>query len=437
MTPALATGRVVRVNISPGGVPKLPVAEARVGRDGLDGDAHLHDSVHGGPHRAVSLFATEAIERVRADGHSGVGPGSVGENLTTEGIEIALLPVGARLAVGDEVVLEISGPANPCDVIKGAFVAGKSGRISILLHPTDSRMYARVERDGTIRPGDSIRVLPARPNADAAVHQELDLLDSVEREAWLATWHAGAAAGFDVRIIDRGDMAAAASPDLPGTVFNRAFGMRQIPIHRPTMETLFRDAGVPGWLVVGTDDPALGREIERPVGVHVGPIEAVHARAAADGAVGLDGLEIRRVDPDDAADVDRWSELYIAGFAIDGPEADAWRRIDPILVRARGYHHFIAALDGRDVAASAMFVRRRVASIGPSVVLPEARGRGIQRALIADRVRRAADMKATRVHATASIDGPSARNLERFGIRRIWTRGHVRVDPPDETRMRP
>src|SRR5439155_26822989 len=138
----------------------------------------------------ISLFAIEAIERVRADGHSGVGPGSVGENLTTVGIEIALLPVGARLAVGHEVVLEISGPANPCDVIKGAFMGGKSGRVSILLHPSDSRMYARVERDGVVRPGDPIRVLPVRPDTDADVHRELDLLDTVERDAWLAMWRA-------------------------------------------------------------------------------------------------------------------------------------------------------------------------------------------------------------------------------------------------------
>ncbi|MEA2614201.1 MAG: hypothetical protein QOI52_2160, partial [Chloroflexota bacterium] len=64
-------GRVVQVNVSPGGVPKLPVTVARIGRDGLDGDRHDHDHVHGGPHRAVALFALEAIERVRADGHPG------------------------------------------------------------------------------------------------------------------------------------------------------------------------------------------------------------------------------------------------------------------------------------------------------------------------------------------------------------------------------
>ena len=422
-------GRVVQVNISPGGVPKLPVAEARVGRDGLAGDAHRHDAVHGGPHRAICLFGTEAIERVRADGHDGVGPGSVGENLTTEGIELALLPVGARLAVGDEVVLEISGPANPCDVIKHAFVGGKSGRISILLHPTDSRMYARVEREGNVRPGDAIRVLPARLDTNAAVHHELDLLDSVERDAWLAMWRAAAEAGIDVRILDKGDTAIAACPDLPGSVFNRAFGMRQVPIQRPRLEAFFRDAGVRGWLVAGIDDPEFaGREPEWPVGVHRALVEDVLERDRETSASAIAGLAIRRIDPDDVTDVARWADIYIAGFGIEGPVADAWRRFNLRLVRARGYHQFIAALDGRDVAASALFNRRRVAWLGAGTVLPEARGAGIQRALIADRVRLAHTAGSTRVLTTAEINTISAANLEFFGIRRIWTRAHYRVD---------
>lgn len=423
-------GRVLQVNLSPGGVPKLPVAAARVGRDGLEGDAHHHDAVHGGPHRAVCLLATEAIDRVRADGHPGVGPGSVGENLTTEGIELSLLPVGARLAVGHEVVLELSAPANPCDVIKGAFTAGKSGRISILLHPNDSRMYARVEREGVVRPGDPIRVLAALAGSDAATQRELDLLDAVERDAWLAMWRAASASGLDVRVLEKGDMAAAASPELPGSVFNRAFGMRQVPIHRPTMEAHFAAAAAPGWLVVGMEDPtSAGQALEWPVGVHSGPIADVLAAAATE-APSIAGLAIRRVDPDDAAEAARWAELFIAGFGVDDPVASAWRRFNPELVRARGFHQFIGSLDGRDVAASAMFTRRRVAWLGAGTVVAEARGRGIQRALIADRVRRAADAGSTRVLATADLDTPSAANLERLAIHRIWTRGHLRVDPP-------
>ena len=46
-------------------------------------------TVHGGPYRAVCLYAIEAIERLQAEGHP-VEPGSVGDNLTTSGIEWSL-----------------------------------------------------------------------------------------------------------------------------------------------------------------------------------------------------------------------------------------------------------------------------------------------------------------------------------------------------------
>jgi GNAT superfamily N-acetyltransferase len=113
---------------------------------------------------------------------------------------------------------------------------------------------------------------------------------------------------------------------------------------------------------------------------------------------------------------------------VEGAVADAWRRFNPILARARGYHQFIASLDGRDVAASALFTRRRVAWLGGGTVLPEARGHGIQRALIADRIRRAAAGGAHRAMATADVDTVSAANLDALGLRRIWTRGHYRVE---------
>jgi len=423
-------GRVVQVSVSDGGVPKRAVQRALVGRLGLEGDAHHHDAVHGGPLRAVCLFAIEAIERVRADGHAGLGPGAIGENVTTEGIELARLAVGARLEIGDEVVLEITGPANPCDVIRGAFVAGKSGRVSILLHPDDFRMYARVLSKGEIRTGDAIRVLPPLSGSDAPIHHRLDLLDSVEREAWLTLWQAAAQAGFDVRILNVGDMAGAASPGLPGSVFNRAFGMRQVPGHRRRMENLFRDAGVTGWLVVGVDDAEFaGQPLDDPVGVHTGSMADVLRRVEAAGlSPAVRGVEIRRVAPDDAEDVDRWAELFIAGNDLDDRIAGAWRRLNPFLVRSRGQQQFIASVDGRDVAASATFTRRRVAWLGAATVLPNARGRGIQRALIADRVLRANQAGSLRVMATADVDSVSAANLESLGIERIWTRALARVD---------
>ena len=49
-------GRLVQVNVSEGGVPKLPVAAARITVAGVEGDRQREVTVHGGPHRAVSLL---------------------------------------------------------------------------------------------------------------------------------------------------------------------------------------------------------------------------------------------------------------------------------------------------------------------------------------------------------------------------------------------
>src|SRR5919112_4648440 len=199
-------GRVLQVNISPGGVPKQPVERARVGPLGLDRDRHRHDTVHGRPHRAVALLGIEAIERVQADGHP-IEPGSVGENLTTVGIELASLPIGTRLAVGDELLLEISSPANPCNLIGGSFRGGKSGRISVLTHPADTRMYARTLVEGAVRPGDSIRVLSPARDTRAASHGLLERIEAVTLDFEVLRWRAAGRAGFDVHVIDDGELA--------------------------------------------------------------------------------------------------------------------------------------------------------------------------------------------------------------------------------------
>src|SRR6476660_1716778 len=333
-------GRVLQVNVSPGGVPKNPVDRAWVREQGLDGDAHEHRYVHGGPHRAVSLLGIEAIERVQADGHP-IEPGSVGENLTTTGIELSTLPIGTRLTIGSGAgpVLELSGAAGPCDVIKGSFLHGKSGRISILTHPSDSRMYARVLVEGEVCTDDPITVSPPKDDSAATVFQLLELLDDVDRQPWLAMWRAAVGAGYDVRVVDDGDLSAAASPDLPGTEFNRAFGLRVVPIATDQVLDLYRAAGTTGWLVDGGPEAAAaGAVADARVGVHAAPVEELLAVAAP----AVAGLVLRPVD-------------------VEPPIADAWRAFEPLVARAHGYHQVLAELDGRVVAVAATQTHRRVA----------------------------------------------------------------------------
>jgi MOSC domain-containing protein YiiM len=156
-------GVVAAVNLNEGGVPKPPVERAHVGRLGLDGDKH-HDTInHGGERGAVCLYAQEAIERIRADGHQAY-PGSYGENLTLLGIDWGALRAGDRLVIGagdDGPLLELTQYATPCDTQERWFVEGRIGRISHAAYPEDARFYARVLREGEVAPGATVRVEPA------------------------------------------------------------------------------------------------------------------------------------------------------------------------------------------------------------------------------------------------------------------------------------
>jgi MOSC domain-containing protein YiiM len=151
-------GYIHQLNCSDGGVPKRPVADAELTPTGLVGDRQAHPKFHGGPERALCLYALERIAALQAEGHP-IYPGSVGENVTIAGLDWAQLAPGTRLALGAEVVIEITKPANPCNSIAGSFTGGKFKRIAQKLHPGESRLYARVIQTGRLAPGQIVRVL--------------------------------------------------------------------------------------------------------------------------------------------------------------------------------------------------------------------------------------------------------------------------------------
>ena len=155
-----STGVVVAVNISPGGVPKTRVAVATVSQSGLVGDAQNDKKHHGGPERAVCIFALERIRDLQAEGHP-IDIGTAGENLTVEGLEWDAVAPGVRLRVGPTVVLEIASYVNPCRTIKGSFIDGRFARIAQKLYPGWARVYARVISDGEVRAGDAVELISA------------------------------------------------------------------------------------------------------------------------------------------------------------------------------------------------------------------------------------------------------------------------------------
>jgi MOSC domain-containing protein YiiM len=154
----VAPGRIVQINVSPGGVPKLPIPSARVTELGLEGDQHRDMENHGGPERALCLFALEQIQALQAEGHD-VSPGAIGENLTVEGLDWERVTPGSRLELGAGVLIEVSRYTSPCFKIKQRFADGDISRVSQKHHPGGSRVYARVLTAGVIRQGDTVRLV--------------------------------------------------------------------------------------------------------------------------------------------------------------------------------------------------------------------------------------------------------------------------------------
>lgn len=113
---------------------------------GIVGDAHAGDW-----HRQVSLLAIESIDKMREKGLD-VGPGDFAENITTEGIEVATLPVGSRLKIG-EAIGEVTQIGKVCH-----------DRCAIYYQAGDCVMpkegiFIKVIKGGQVKVGDSLEMV--------------------------------------------------------------------------------------------------------------------------------------------------------------------------------------------------------------------------------------------------------------------------------------
>ncbi len=154
----VARGSVHSLQISRGGVPKLPIDGARIGTLGVEGDVQRMRKFHGGPERAVCLWSLEIIDALRREGHA-VEAGAAGENITVRGLPWDAVVPGVQFAIGAEVLLEVASYAAPCKTIAHLFIDEDSTRISYKLHGAVSRVYTRVLREGFVAPGDGIELI--------------------------------------------------------------------------------------------------------------------------------------------------------------------------------------------------------------------------------------------------------------------------------------
>jgi MOSC domain-containing protein YiiM len=141
---------------------------------GVEGDAHRGEKVKhryaarknpDAPNlRQVHLMHEELFEVLRAGGFD-VQPGAIGENVTTRGLDLLALPQGARLRLGAEAVVEVTGLRNPCrqiDEFARGLTAALLGRDAEGRLIRKAGVMAIVITGGDVKAGDAITVkLPA------------------------------------------------------------------------------------------------------------------------------------------------------------------------------------------------------------------------------------------------------------------------------------
>lgn len=156
-------GRLLQVNVSPGGVPKKPVAKAFVNFERVEGDDWRFKDVHGGPKQVILMIANETIADLSSAGYP-VFPGALGENFTTEDLDYRRIRFGDRFRAGAELEFRITKLRAPCRTIRvyGSDIGKSLYDSKARDHdPTSERwgrggFYAEILKEGSVQPGDTI-----------------------------------------------------------------------------------------------------------------------------------------------------------------------------------------------------------------------------------------------------------------------------------------
>ncbi len=143
-------GKIIAVSRSKKkGTKKTNIVEGLLKENyGLEGDAHADYDTH----RQVSLLAVESIDRIKIQGFN-IAPGDFAENLTTSGVDLLALPVGAHICIGEGVVLELTQIGKECH--SGCAIYRQIGKC---IMPKEG-IFARVIKGGQVKEGDTIRAL--------------------------------------------------------------------------------------------------------------------------------------------------------------------------------------------------------------------------------------------------------------------------------------
>ena len=137
---------------------RVAVTAPSDGGVGLAGDQVVDIRHHGGRDQAVYAYAVEDRDWWAAELGRDLGPGSFGQNLDTEGVDVTGAVIGERWQIGtDGVVLEVSSPRIPCRTFQGFM--DEPHWIKRFTEHGAPGAYLRVVAEGTVGAGDTVTVL--------------------------------------------------------------------------------------------------------------------------------------------------------------------------------------------------------------------------------------------------------------------------------------
>lgn len=162
-------------------IGKYPVdAPLRVRPYGLHGDVQADRKHHGGLAKALYAYADEDARFWADELGRDITPGLFGENLRTAGLDVNGAEIGERWRIGDELIVEVTCPREPCAVFQRRM--REPHWVKRFTREARPGAYLSIVKSGTIAAGDAIEIV-SRPGHGVTVASFFAGADEAQADA--------------------------------------------------------------------------------------------------------------------------------------------------------------------------------------------------------------------------------------------------------------
>ncbi|MEH7236716.1 GNAT family N-acetyltransferase [Bacillus sp. JJ1562] len=130
-------------------------------------------------------------------------------------------------------------------------------------------------------------------------------------------------------------------------------------------------------------------------------------------------IAIRELQKDE---FDLYAEIYVKGFGMPAFLKDSVAQNNQILYDHENWTFYLASIEDQPVGIGVLFTKNGIGTLASATTLPEYRNRGIQTALIEQRMQKALEQNCRWIVGQARFGSVSQNNMERAGMRIGYTK---------------